>query len=210
MLVLRTKIIEILAHQEKQELLIKEIHHRVKNNLQVVNSLLRIQSREIDDEKVFSVFEEAQKRVLSMALLHERMYRTDDLQYIDLKEHFELLIKSYALNKNITLSLNVEKINLGIKTLVPLSLIINEMITNSLKYAFKDRIDGSINVYLNKSKNNNYELIIEDDGIGFKDEKESTGIGTKLILIFAKQLKGALEKLEKPGTAFRLKFVDLG
>jgi len=201
-------------HEEKSALL-KEIHHRVKNNLQIVNSLLRMQSRETDDEKVFSVFEEAQKRVLSMALLHERMYRTDDLQYIDLQEHFELLInnliKSYAVDKNINLNLSIKKIKLGMRTMVPLSLIINEMITNSLKYAFKDRIEGSINVSLKHAdNNNNYELIIEDDGVGFKGVKESIGLGTKLIQIFTKQLKGVLNKTNSSGTTFKLQFEDLG
>jgi len=200
-----------LARKNKEKTaMLKEIHHRVKNNLQVVNSLLRLQSREFEDEHAISMFKEAQDRVLSMALLHEKMYRSDDLKHIDVREHINLLvedlIKSYAVGKIIDLDVNIEELDIGIQTLVPLGLIINEMISNALKYAFKGKNEGVITINIMLLKKDSFEMIIGDDGIGLKGEEESKGIGTKLIQIFTQQLNGTLERLEQPGTVFKLVF----
>jgi len=201
---------ELSRKNEEKTAMLKEIHHRVKNNLQVVNSLLKLQSREVEDKHIVSMFKEAQNRVLSMALLHEKMYRSDDLKHIDVKDHINLLvedlIKSYVVGKVITLNINIEALDIGIRTLVPLGLIINEMITNALKYAFKDKNKGEIIIHIKPLKNDSYEMIIGDNGVGLKEEKESKGIGTKLIQIFTKQLNGKLEHLEQPGTLYKLVF----
>jgi len=190
--------------------MLKEIHHRVKNNLQVVNSLLKLQSRDIEDENVVAMFKEAQNRVLSMALLHEKMYRSDNLQHIDVQDHITLLVedllKTYVVGKDINSEINVKDIVIGIRTLVPLGLIINEIITNALKHAFKGREKGGIKVHLKQLKGTTYEMIIGDDGVGLKEKNESKGIGTKLIQIFTKQLNGSLELLEQPGSVFKLTF----
>jgi len=200
----------LLKQNDEKKAMLQEIHHRVKNNLQVVNSLLNLQSREIGDERIVATFKEAQNRVLSMALLHEKMYRSDDLQYIDTKDHITLLIedlvKSYAVGKNIKLDIEIDEVDIGIKTLVPLGLIINEMITNSLKYAFINRKEGKIIVNFKQVDNKLFELTFGDDGIGYIPKKESTGIGTKLIQIFSKQLNGTIEKLNSTGTVYRLVF----
>ncbi|PHS10820.1 MAG: hypothetical protein COA88_00605 [Kordia sp.] len=200
----------ISKKNEEKKAMLKEIHHRVKNNLQVVNSLLKLQSREIEDEKVVNMFKEAQSRVVSMALLHEKMYRSDDLQHIDVKDHISLLItdlvSSYVVGKKIRLDVTIEEVNIGLQTLVPLGLIVNEVITNSLKYAFKSKNEGTITVSLKQISHKNYELIIGDDGIGFIQEKESTGLGRKLIQIFTKQLNGTIEKLNSTGTVYKLVF----
>ena len=198
-------------HQEKVAI-IKEIHHRVKNNLQVVNSLLKFQSREIEDEDILNKFKEAQSRVLSMALLHEKLYRTDDLQHIDVKEHIQLLIedlvKNYTVGKKIKVRLNVDDVKFGPATLVPLGLIINEIITNSLKYAFIDRAQGEITLTLQANKSGSVEMILGDNGIGYQEEKKikSKGIGTKLVASFVRQLNGKIELLNRPGTVFKLSF----
>lgn len=201
---------EITRKNEEKKAMLKEIHHRVKNNLQVVNSLLRMQKSMIEDESVVAMFEEAQKRVISMALLHEKMYKTEDLQYINVQEHITLLIqnlvKSYAIEKEITLNVNVEKTDIGLRTLVPLCLIINEMVANILKHAFKSIKKGLITINLKETEKDSYELIIGDNGVGIKHEKESTGIGAKLIQIFTKQLHGKIEQLEKKGTVFKIVF----
>jgi len=195
---------------EEKTAMLKEIHHRVKNNLQIVNSLLRLQSREFEDEHAIAMFKEAQDRVLSMALLHEKMYRSDNLKYIDVQEHISLLvedlIKSYAVGKIINLDIQIEELDIGIQTLVPLGLIINELITNAFKYAFVKKRKGTITIHIKNLKNYTYEMIIGDDGIGLTEEKKSTGIGTKLIQIFTKQLNGTLVRLEQPGAVFQLVF----
>jgi len=201
---------EITKKNDEKKAMIQEIHHRVKNNLQVVNSLLKFQSREIEDEKVVNMFKEAQSRVVSMALLHEKMYRSEDLQHINIKEHITLLVtdlvNSYAVGKNIKLNIVIEEVNIGLQTLVPLGLIINELITNSLKYAFHDEKEGVITVSLKPLDAKKCELIIGDDGIGFFLEKESTGLGTKLIQIFTKQLNGTMTKLNQIGSFYKLVF----
>jgi len=204
---------ELVIKNDEKTAMLKEIHNRVKNNLQVVNSLLRLQSREFEDEHAISMFKEAQDRVLSMALLHEKMYRSDDLKHIDVKDHINLLvedlIKSYAVGKVINLDINIEDLDIGIQTLVPLGLIINEMISNALKYAFKNKNMGEIIIHIKPLKNDLYEMIIGDDGVGLKYEQKSKGIGTKLIQIFTKQLNGTLERLDQPGTVFKLIFEKL-
>jgi len=190
--------------------LLKEVHHRVKNNLQVVNSLLRFQSREFEDEYTISMFKAAQDRVLSMALLHEKMYLSDNLNHIDVQDYINLLaedlIKTYVVGKKIKLDIVIEEVDLGIDTLIPLGLLINEIITNALKYAFENKNEGTILVYLKSLDHRNYEMIIGDNGVGLKKECKSKGIGVKLIRIFTKQLNGKLEQLEQQGSVFKLVF----
>jgi len=217
-LILKFRVKQVTLQAEKQVLyqkneekntMLKEIHHRIKNNLQVVNSLLNLQSREVNDEKVVAMFKDTRKRVLSMAMLHERMYGSDDLQFIDIHQHFktltENLVKSYAVDKKIKVEINVQDVEMGISTLTPLGLLLIEIITNSLKYAFTTKIEGTIKVSL-KQLNGKYELIIGDNGTGFIPKKEEEGLGTKLIHIFSKQLNGKIEKLNSSGTVYRLVF----
>jgi len=207
---LKTKNKYLKKQNDEKIALLKEVHHRMKNNLQMVNSLLKFQSREIADEKVINMFKDAQNRVLSMSLLHEKMYNSKDLQHVNIEEHLTLLItdlvKSYALEKKIELNIQIENVDLEIQTLVPLGLIINEMITNSLKYAFKDRDEGTITVHLKQLDAKLQELIIGDDGEGYVPEKKHEGLGTKLIQIFVKQLNGTMTKLDKSGAFYKLVF----
>ena len=195
---------------DNKSAIIKEIHHRVKNNLQVINGLLLLQSREIKDEKVIESFKEAQNRVLSMALLHEKMYLTDDLQNIDIKEHITFLVndlvKNNVIDKDITTNLKIENINIGIKTLVPLGLIINEVITNAVKYAFTNQDKGIIMVHLEQVNDKTYKMLIGDNGNGFNTPKSSTGMGSMLIENFTKQLGGSLSILNQPGTVYEIFF----
>jgi len=198
---------------KRQDILLREIHHRMKNNLQVVTSLLRMQSSKIEDKKVANLFKETQNRVLSLAKLHEKMYRSDNLENINVEEHFTLLIEdlitNYTFKKSIRASISVDNIDLGVKTLVPLGLIINEVISNSLKYAFIDQDSGIITVQLKKLTNNQYELIIGDNGCGKKNTETKTGLGTKLIHIFTKQLNGTLKTLDEKGTVYQILFEQI-
>ena len=207
---LENSLLALEKKNEEKRAMLKEIHHRVKNNLQVVNSLLKFQSRKLESEEAITMFKETRNRVVSMALLHEKMYRSDDIHQIDVQDYISLLVedlvKSYAVDKNIKLDIKIEAVNLMMRTLVPLGLIINEMITNSLKHGFKNRSDGEIYVSIKHIKEKRYEMIIGDNGLGVNKEHKSTGIGVKLIQIFTKQLNGTLEQLDRPGAVFKLTF----
>lgn len=209
---------EIAKRNEEKTVMLKEIHHRVKNNLQVVNSLLRIQARGVEDENIKLMFKLTQSRVVAMARLHEKIYNTKDLKYIDVKNHFKLLIRdlihSYNLDKNIVSKFNIEPIKMSIDTLLPLSLIINELISNSLKHAFNNKNNGELYIGLKSiNGNNEYELIVGDNGIGtpgcvLSELVSSTGV--TLIKTFVKQLNGTIVTLkERKGTNFKIVFSNI-
>jgi len=207
---------KLALQNDQKQAIIKEIHHRVKNNLQIVNSLLRFQSHEIEDEKILQMFEESQNRVVSMALLHENLYKSENLALIDVKEHISILasdlVKNYSVAKEIKLELKIDSVSIGIKTMVPLGLIINEIITNSLKYAFEGRDRGMIVIQLSQLTKNEYEMIIGDDGIGIENSQKKnkvnkgTHLGTELIKIFVEQLEGTMSRLKQPGTFYSFNF----
>ena len=211
----RKKKLNKLLNQKHDEkvLLLKEIHHRVKNNLSVVNGLLILQSKDVNDENVLEVFKEAQNRVLAMALLHERMYMSDNLKYIDVREHVEILaqelIANYSLKESIELETEIGDNSINLRTMVPLGLLINEFISNSLKHAFVGRNQGKISIYLKELYENYYELILKDDGIGnsvIGNKNSSKGLGVELMFLLVKQLKGTIEKNINDGTQFIVKF----
>lgn len=204
---------DALKQNDDKIVLLKEIHHRVKNSLQVVSSLIRLQSSEVDDVKVVKMFEETQNRVLSIAKLHEQLYSSENLKEIDIKQHFlpliNDLVEEYKVATTIDLDLNIAEVKMGAETLVPLGLIINEMISNSLKYAFKDRDTGVIKIHINYIEKKTYEMIIGDNGIGMSKDfnfENSNSLGTQLIQIFTEQLNGSIERLKEEGTVFRIIF----
>jgi len=189
--------IEIVRRNDEKTVMLKEIHHRVKNNLQVVNSLLRIQSRGVIDEDVKMMFKVAQSRVIAMARLHEKIYNTKNLKNIDVGEHFKLLvsdlISSNNIGKDISSKLTIDPIIMSIDTLLPLSLIINELISNSLKHAFNDMEKGEVIVELILNDNSQCVLTVSDNGNGVeKDILSSTNnsTGVTLIKTFVRQLNG--------------------
>jgi two-component sensor histidine kinase/ABC-type amino acid transport substrate-binding protein len=208
---------ESLLTLEKRNLekkaMLREIHHRVKNNLQVVNSLLKLQSKKTENKEIIAMFNETRNRVISIALLHEKMYGADNIHQVDVQEYISLLVKdlvkNYAIDKQIDINIQIEPIKLMMRTLVPLGLIINEMITNSLKHGFKNRKYGEISVFIKPVNGNQYELIFGDNGWGINGESNSKGIGMSLIKTFTKQLRGSLEKLNTPGTVFKLIFENI-
>jgi two-component sensor histidine kinase len=207
---LENSLLELEKKNDEKRAMLREIHHRVKNNLQVVNSLLKFQSRKLESEEAVNMFKETRNRVVSMALLHEKMYRSDDINQIDVQDYISLLVedlvKSYAVDKKINLNIKIEPVDLMMRTLVPLGLIINEMITNSLKHGFKNKSEGEISVNIKHLDDVRYEMIIGDNGEGFKKDNMPKGIGVKLIQIFTKQLNGTLEELDIPGAFFKLVF----
>lgn len=191
---------KITLSLEEKETLLREIHHRVKNNLQVISSLLRLQIRVTDDQKVKKALNEGQARIESMSLIHQSLYQKENLSGIQMKSYLEKLTKSifntYRIDiSNVQLHLEIEDVNLSIDTVVPLGLIINELITNSLKYAFKKQNSGKIWVCLINKADGLY-LQVKDNGIGFPSEviekRTSKSFGFTLINTFTKKLDAVL------------------
>ncbi|MCD6566253.1 MAG: tetratricopeptide repeat protein [Bacteroidales bacterium] len=203
------------ANAEK-EVLLKEIHHRVKNNLQVISSLLNLQSHSLKDEKMKSAVKEGQSRVKSMALIHQTLYQSDRLSRIDLQNYIEKLLSflsdTYRNDKkDIITSINAKNISLDIDTAIPLGLIINELVSNSFKHAFKNRTKGKIDVVLEKSGSSDYKLIVSDNGIGLANNlniEKADSLGLKLVNILTRQLKGELTFHKNDVICFSIKFKD--
>ena len=182
-----------IAHQMKErEILLKEIHHRVKNNLQTVSSLLSLQSRSIGDVKMKSLIKSSQNRVIAMAMVHEMLYMRDDLSKIEYESYVhelaDYLVRSLKGTENhVKLNIDINDIKLGIDTAIPLGLLINEAITNSLKYGIKDDCEGEIDIALKKVEGSDYVLKIGDNGVGFPEtvnykNTKSLALNSSIIL----------------------------
>jgi len=211
----RTEAEELLkASLREKEALLKEIHHRVKNNLQVISSLLALQARALTDETTKNKFHESRDRVHSMALLHESLYQSNNLAWIDfpdyIKQLADHLFRSYGVAaERITLRTDMDRLFLNMDTAVPCGLIINELISNSLKYAFPEGRSGEVHVELRESEDQMAVLTVSDDGIGFDpgfDWVHARSLGLRLVRTLAQQLDGTLEAGNGPGTSFQLKF----
>ena len=208
---LRTQKSTIESALNEKEILLKEIHHRVKNNLQVVSSLLNWQSKYIDDHKALESMQEGRNRVQSMALIHQNLYQTDNLTGIEVADYIEKLgnslFNSYKVNHDqVQFQSKVEPLNLDVDTLIPLGLILNELLSNALKYAFPEGRKGEILVTLQKQKE---QLLLEvkDDGIGIPSEKiknNKDSFGYRLVEAFAEKLKAQLQIDQSYGTTVRL------
>ncbi|WP_282054266.1 sensor histidine kinase [Maribacter luteus] len=210
---------EIEKRIKEKETLLREVHHRVKNNLQTVSSLLSLQSRSIQDEKMKNIIKSSQNRVISMAMVHEMLYMRDDLSKIEYKSYVqelsEFLIRSLkGADNKVKLNIDIPDIKLGIDTAIPLGLLINEAITNALKYGISNQKDGEISISIEQGEENGYELRIGDNGVGFPDtidHKTTKSLGLKLIHNLARQLKGSIIKdTTKKGTNYIIKFYEVG
>lgn len=188
-----------------QETLLKEVHHRVKNNLQIITSLLALQSSFVEDEETKRLFRYSQYRINSMAMVHELLYQLDDLSKIKLDLYIQTLssnlIKSMkGSNNNIQMNLDIPELFLNIDTVIPLGLLINEILTNSLKYGLQHDIEVPYEVLYIKIihlEKDNYIMYIGDKGNGFKDEtkfRAANSLGLMLIHNLTLQLKGTIEK----------------
>lgn len=208
---------EIARKNEEKTVMLKEIHHRVKNNLQVVNSLLRVQSRGIEDENVKLMFKLTQNRVVAMARLHEKIYNTNDMVYIDVKDHFKLLIRdlihSYNIGNNIISNFKISPVKMSIDTLLPLSLIINELVTNSLKNNFNSVKIKEITIKLRVLNEGKFELTVEDNCVDVHNSvlSELTNTtGARLIKTFVRQLNGEIEDVSNnSGASFKILFYSI-
>jgi two-component system, sensor histidine kinase PdtaS len=206
---------ELLKLLEQKEILLKEIHHRVKNNLMIISSLMNLQSRYIKDKASKEIFTESQNRAKSMALIHERLYQSNDLKKIDFGEYIRSLsnelFNTYDADPGIiTLKINVESLFLDINTAVPLGLIVNELISNCLKHGFPDGRKGEIDVDLH-SNGNYYELSVKDNGIGFPKDlnyENTDSLGLQMIVSLTDQIDGNINLNNIVGTEFMITFKE--
>lgn len=206
---------QIRSSLHEKEVLLREVHHRVKNNMQIISSLLRLQSDFSKDKNIIEMFNESRNRIISMSLVHEKLYRSKDFTKIDLKGYIIDLVnglfQSYGINMSkIALNANVEDIPLGIDSAIPCGLIINELVTNSLKHAFPGDRKGEIKVILHLTLDNMIELVVSDNGIGIPenlDIKNVKSLGLHLVTMLAEdQLNGSMDINRNIGTEFTIKF----
>ena len=201
---------------EEKEALLREIHHRVNNNLQVISSLLSLQSDNVRDPRDHELFVESQNRVRSMAMIHEKLYQSDKFNSINFRDYLKTLINRLIYDYSqdlghIDLELDIENVELNIETSVPCGLIINELVSNSLKHAFPQGRNGKIIVKFHKIKDK-YVLMVGDNGIGPLEKsvlESSKKLGFNLVKSLIKQLDASLEILESEGTLYRITFAEL-
>ena len=202
-----------MASLQEKETLLREIHHRVKNNLQIISSLLKLQARQIADEKLKGVFQECQDRIKAMAAVHSMLYKSQNFAEINFGEYVRgiagQLFRSYKTSSAaISLIIQADKVLLPIDTAIPLGLIINELVSNTLKYAFPVIRKGKITIEINHTEYG-LRLLYEDDGVGFPkdvDFKKAETMGLKLVNMLVEQLGGTIEQLASGGTGYLIRF----
>ncbi|HEY9803284.1 MAG TPA: PAS domain S-box protein [Leptolyngbyaceae cyanobacterium] len=207
---------KVKASLKEKEVLLKEIHHRVKNNLGIVSSLLQMQSRRTQDSQARDILRDSQNRIASIALVHEKLYRSNDLANIDFAQYIPdlttHLFDSYNVSSNcIRLNIQVEDVSLDIETAIPCGLIINELVSNALKYAFPHNRGGEIQVRLFQEKDQSLTLIVQDNGIGLPaefDNKKAKTLGVTLVQGLVKQLRAKLAIQSQAGTEFKISCIS--
>ena len=207
---------DLLVKNQENELLLKEIHHRVKNNLQTVSSLLSLQSESISDKSAYDAVQESKNRVGSMALIHQKLYQGENLAAIEMRDYFETIGKAIIASfgekaENISLKVEMEDVELDVDTAVPIGLITNELITNSIKHAFPNNRKGQILITLAQEENGLLKLNIADNGDAIANGsvvKKEKGFGTLLIQLLTTQLGGKLEKSTEVGTSTIIRFAQ--
>lgn len=201
---LETKNHLLDAKNAENELLLREIHHRVKNNLEVVSSLLALQSAQIDDATTKDAMTEGQNRVNSIGIVHQKLYQGTNLGAVEMKDYFlnlsESILDSFGAEQRINLKLAMENLDLDIDTAVPLGLIVNELLTNCIKYAFPKGEKGTITIKLQKQDNNILRLEVADNGVGKSGITHGTGFGGQLVSLLTQQLNGTMTEESQDGT----------
>jgi len=213
---LERRAAELQASVKEKEAMLQEIHHRVKNNLQIISSLLSLQSGYILDPQVLVQFRESQGRIRSMALIHEKLYQSERLTKVDLADYMQslvsILMRTYAANANVKLELRLRPASVSIDTAVPVGLMLNELVTNALKYAFPSERLGQLLVELDTDGQGQIILRVQDDGVGLKPDfqfEQASTLGLRLVRMFAKQLRANVTLHSEPGhTAFDICFKE--
>lgn len=209
---------QIMASLKEKEVLLREIHHRTKNNMQIISSLLRLQSVQMINKKDIAMMNESQNRIKSMSLIHEKLYKSKDMANIDFSEYIEDLTNDlftfYEPDiRRVELKLDTANIWLGIDTAIPCGLVINELVTNSLKHAFPEGRKGEVRISLRKIEGDELLLIVSDNGIGIPEKldfRNTKTLGLLLVVTLSEeQLQGKVELNRDRGTEFRIRFREL-
>lgn len=204
---------EIIRREEEKTIMLKEIHHRVKNNLQVITSLLRLQMHELDNEAEEAKFKDSINRVMTMAMIHDKMYQTEELSRINLEDYFKGLSKdlmdSYQVKYQVDLSFEFSIEKIGLKSIVPLALIYNELFSNSLKHAFSETNNPKINVSISKHSAAFFKFTYEDNGTWKDAEEKNNSFGRELIESLTGQLDGEATFTTTPKTKYEFTFKHL-
>ena len=206
---------KLVASLNEKEVLLQEIHHRVKNNMQIISSLLSLQAKNTENEEASEVLKESRGRVKSMAMIHEKLYHNPNMSKLNMYEYLDSLVRdilrSYSsVSSNINTEVDADEIYLNMDTALPMGLIVNELVSNSIKYAFSDE-KGIIYIKL-EFNNGEYILTVSDDGIGIPsdiDPFEVSSLGLKLVVSLSIQLEALLEVHNNNGTTFKLTFKEL-
>ncbi len=206
---------KIIASLKEKEVLLQEIHHRVKNNMQIISSLLSLQATHTCNEEAVEILEESKGRVKAMAMIHEKLYNNPNLHELNTGEYLKNLVpdilKSYSnISNNVTTNIDVDEIYLNIETALPLGLLVNELVSNSIKHAFPGG-KGNIIVKLEKT-GEEYMLMVSDDGTGLPDDVDpfnAPTLGLQLVMSLSAQLEGKLDVGRIGETSYTLRFNEL-
>jgi PAS domain S-box-containing protein len=207
---------QIKASLEEKVVLLKEIHHRVKNNLQGISSLLSLQAEQIGDPQIHAVLQDSQNRVRSMALIHEKLYQAKDQVRVNVAEYIQnltsYLFRSYAAQTSgIQLKVKADNVYLGIDTAMPCGLIINELLSNALKHGFPNGRGGQVYVELRYAQDGFCTLLVGDNGIGMPaelDQQRPSSLGLQLVHTLVNQLDGSMEVRRAGGVEFCIRFAE--
>jgi len=203
------------ASLREKEVIIKEVHHRVKNNMQDISGFLELQSNYIEDPLAVEKLIECQRRVRTMALVHEKLYQSKSLVAINAAEYIKSLIAdlmdSYSLSTPVDVSVDVDDVNITLDMAIPCGLIINELVTNSLKYAFFGRPEGKLSLTLHHQEDHTFSLVVQDDGVGLPPDYEArskASLGMQLVNVLVRQLGGEMKTDSDQGTRFTIIFPE--
>jgi len=205
---------KIKSALNEREVMLREIHHRVKNNMQIISSLLRLQSRQIKSKKTLDLFNVGQNRIRSMALIHESLYQSSDLAKINFSDYIKRLtthlLSTYRVGmERIRMKLDIRDVCLDINRAIPCGLIINELVSNSLRHAFPSDQKGDVQVIMNANKQGKYSLVVNDTGVGFPEDvdfQQTETLGMQLVIDLVSQLGGTIKLKREKGTKFRIVF----
>ncbi len=203
----------LAAENDRKELLLEEVHHRINNNLQIISSLLSLQANSANDERLFEYLQQSQNRIQALAALHELLYQDKNTLEINMNEYIDKVLAFHrdvagTLNAKVELKTQVPIVNFPSATAIPLALVINELVTNSIKYAFTDKKEGEINITLLPLESEKWKLTVADNGKGLpsEDQKRKNSLGLRLVNILTKQIGASIKTLSSPGAAYEIVF----